>query len=363
MGNDFRKLYLENPLNIFLYESFIDSNIKMTEKEIFNITENKLYVYYPLGYNYKFDLNKGFEEIYINETIYNKCYKKANLSFVYSEEKFIKAIYYVDNNLLNTAEVNNIYDLNNINKNCRFITCILNYSEENIKILQENGFNEFVIWYKLKKVSREKVHTALDFNNKLIEIDSNIINQEGYKKPTLLLHSCCGPCSSYCLELLCKYFDITILYYNPNIIPKNEFYYRLEEQKKVIDSLNLDIKVVDLGYNHEEYLNAIKGLNDESEGGERCFSCYRFRFEVSAKYALENNFDYFSTTLSISPYKNSEKINEIGIELENKYNVKFLYSNFKLNNGYKRSIELSKMYNIYRQDYCGCEFSLNFHKK
>ena len=181
------------------------------------------------------------------------------------------------------------------------------------------------------------------------------------KVPTLLVHSCCGPCSSYVLEYLSKYFLITILYFNPNIYPEDEYLKRLGEQKKVIlktKSIN-KISLVEGDYSYQRYLDYIKGYEKEKEGGERCFKCYRLRMEEAAKYAKDNGFDYFTTTLSISPYKNALKLNEIGEELEKEYGVKYLYADFKKRNGYKRSLELSKEFDLYRQHYCGCGFSLN----
>ncbi len=186
-----------------------------------------------------------------------------------------------------------------------------------------------------------------------------IINENKDKLPTLLLHSCCGPCSSYVLEYLNKYFKITILYYNPNIYPYDEYKKRLDEQVRLINELNVENKIsmLECSYDNNEYENVIKGLENEKEGGSRCHKCYELRLEKTAKLAKENNFDYFSTTLTVSPYKNSQVLNEIGSKLEKKYNVKYLYSDFKKKNGYKRSIELSKIYNLYRQNYCGCIYS------
>lgn len=186
-----------------------------------------------------------------------------------------------------------------------------------------------------------------------------IINENKDKLPTLLLHSCCGPCSSYVLEYLNKYFKITILYYNPNIYPYDEYKKRLDEQVRLINELNVEnkISILECSYDNNEYENVIKGLENEKEGGSRCHKCYELRLEKTAKLAKENNFDYFSTTLTVSPYKNAQVLNEIGSKLEKKYNVKYLYSDFKKKNGYKRSIELSKIYNLYRQNYCGCIYS------
>ncbi len=179
------------------------------------------------------------------------------------------------------------------------------------------------------------------------------------KTPKLLLHACCAPCSSYVLEYLSKYFEITIYYYNPNIHPENEYIRRINELKKFLTEFKLKNKVnlVEETYNPLEYFNEIKGLENLGEKSERCYKCYKLRMEKAVEYAKVNNYDYFTTTLSISPYKKSGWINEIGAILEEKYNVKYLYADFKKKNGYKRSIELSKEYGLYRQDYCGCIYS------
>lgn len=179
------------------------------------------------------------------------------------------------------------------------------------------------------------------------------------KIPTLLLHSCCAPCSSYVLEYLSNYFKITIYYYNPNISPYDEFKKRVEEQKRLIKELPTknEIEFIEGIYDNDLYEQTISGLEEEKEGGPRCFLCYRMRLENTARLAKEKGFDYFTTTLSISPYKNSKVLNKIGEELGNKYDVKYLYADFKKKDGYKRSIELSKIYGLYRQDYCGCKYS------
>lgn len=186
-----------------------------------------------------------------------------------------------------------------------------------------------------------------------------IIKKETGKVPSLLLHSCCAPCSSYVLEYLSKYFKITILYYNPNISPKEEYTKRLEEQKRLISELKTinPISLVECDYDNEKYEEAIKGLENEPERGSRCTKCFRLRLEYTVNKAKSLGFDYFGTTLSVSPYKNSTLLNEIGEELSVKYNIPYLYSDFKKKEGYKRSIELSKVYNLYRQDYCGCKYS------
>ena len=179
------------------------------------------------------------------------------------------------------------------------------------------------------------------------------------EKKTLLLHACCAPCSSYVIEYLSNYFDITILFYNPNINNDIEYNKRLQELERFVKEFktNNPVKVISLGYNQDEYLQTVLGLEEEKEGGSRCLKCYRLRLEKTFEYAKQYNFDYVTTTLTISPLKNSQVINKIGSELENIYHINYLYSDFKKKEGYKRSIVLSHEYNLYRQDYCGCEFS------
>lgn len=193
-----------------------------------------------------------------------------------------------------------------------------------------------------------------NYNNKMKEIINNL---NGKKK--LLLHSCCGPCSTACIERLTKYFDITILYYNPNIEPIEEYEKRKQNQIEFIKNYKSINKLdfMDSDYENEIYRSSVKGLENEKEGGARCNKCYYLRMEYTAKKALENSYDFFGTTLTVSPYKHSKTINEIGKYLSCKYNIKFLYSDFKKEEGYKRSVELAKEYNLYRQDYCGCLFS------
>ena len=184
-------------------------------------------------------------------------------------------------------------------------------------------------------------------------------NKREQVMPSLLLHACCAPCSSACLEYLNGNFDMTVFYYNPNISPESEFEKRLGEEKRLVSEMPLskEIKVIEGEYNYGDFLEAVQGLEDVPEGGERCFKCYRLRLEKTAKLAKELGFDYFCTTLSISPLKNSQKINEIGEAAAEKYGVKWLPSDFKKKEGYKRSIELSKQYGLYRQNFCGCVFS------
>ncbi len=197
----------------------------------------------------------------------------------------------------------------------------------------------------------------INYQKELDKILDNI--QKTGETKTLLLHSCCAPCSSYVLEYLSKYFKITIFYYNPNIYPQEEFYKRVEEQKRLIAELPTDNKInfIEGKFDSERFYDIAKGLEKEKEGGERCFKCYELRLRETALLAKKKRFDYFTTTLSISPYKNAKKLNEIGINLSQEYNIQYLFSDFKKKNGYKRSIELSKQYNLYRQDYCGCVFS------
>ena len=191
--------------------------------------------------------------------------------------------------------------------------------------------------------------------DKVIEV----LQRQG-RVPRLLLHSCCAPCSSYVLEYLSRYFEITVFYYNPNIYPPEEFGKRVEEQKRLIAQLPAEhpISFLDGPYEPERFYEMARGLEQVPEGGERCFKCYRLRLTETAEMASAGKYDYFTTTLSISPLKNAEKLNEIGGQLAKDYGVDYLYSDFKKRNGYKRSTELSREYGLYRQDYCGCVFSM-----
>ena len=177
--------------------------------------------------------------------------------------------------------------------------------------------------------------------------------------PRLLLHSCCAPCSSYVLEYLSNYFSIAVFYYNPNIFPESEYTKRICEQQRLLDMLPAkhSISFIAGPYESERFFKMAKGLEHVKEGGERCFKCYELRLREAAKMAKNAEFDYFTTTLSVSPLKNAAKLNEIGEELAKVYGVKYLCSDFKKKNGYRRSVELSKEYGMYRQDYCGCIFS------
>lgn len=213
-----------------------------------------------------------------------------------------------------------------------------------------------------------KRNYAKELENKISEFQ-----KEGIY-PKLLLHACCAPCSSHCLEYLRQYFDITVFYYNPNIMNEPEYRKRVEEEKRLIaeynkqvetenfEGMNSDasarkIEIIEGDYIVSDYLNAVRGLENCSEGGDRCTRCFELRLEESARIAKENGFEFFTTTLTISPLKDAERLNRIGDEMGNKYGVSFLPSDFKKKEGYKRSIELSHMFDLYRQDFCGCEFS------
>ncbi len=192
--------------------------------------------------------------------------------------------------------------------------------------------------------------------NYQLELDKILENIDGQ---TLLLHSCCAPCSSYVITYLATYFNITVFYYNPNISDKSEYDKRIKEQIRLIKSLHTKypIKFIEGDWDNDKYEEVINGLRDEKEGGARCSKCFNLRLDKSAFIAKSLNMDYFGTTLTVSPHKNSKLLNEIGLNLEEKYGIKYLVSDFKKRDGYKKSIELSKKYNLYRQDYCGCKYS------
>ena len=194
-------------------------------------------------------------------------------------------------------------------------------------------------YYKLYKEETEKIKRSKD-------------------KPSLLLHVCCAPCASAVLEKIKDIFNITIFFYNPNISPESEYNFRLNELKKLLELMDLrDIKIISPKYDSNDFFEIAKGKELYPEGNRRCWDCYYLRLDKAYIYAKENNFDYVTTTLSISPHKNSDWLNEIGLSLEEKYGIKYLVSDFKKENGYKRSCELSEKFNLYRQDYCGCIFS------
>lgn len=188
------------------------------------------------------------------------------------------------------------------------------------------------------------------------EMNKVISGLEG--KKSLLLHSCCAPCSTACLERLTPYFEVTVFYFNPNITESEEYYLRLNEQKKFLSEVyGESVKLIEGRYKSAEFFALAEGLEKIPEGGERCHKCYEARLSETAAVAKQNGFDYFCTTLSVSPYKNAEWINAIGKSLSESYGVKFLPSDFKKQNGYRRSVELSEKYGLYRQNYCGCIYS------
>ncbi len=191
------------------------------------------------------------------------------------------------------------------------------------------------------------------------EMEAEIARLEG-RRPSLLLHSCCGPCSSAVLEYLTRYFDVTLLWFNPNLYPEAEFEKRFRTQLELIEKMCLaeDVPVLAESWKHEEYLRRVKGLEDEPEGGARCTECFRLRLVECARLAKQYGFDYFCTTLSVSRYKDAERINLLGEEVGRALGVAWLPSDFKKRDGERRSQELAEQYGLYRQDYCGCEFSL-----
>jgi len=213
-----------------------------------------------------------------------------------------------------------------------------------------------------------KRNYAKELENKIEEFQ-----KEGVY-PRLLLHACCAPCSSYCLEYLRQYFDVTVFFYNPNITSEGEYKKRVEEEKRLIaeynrqveegsfDKMNSDerarkIDIIEGDYEPSDFYEAVKGFEDCKEGGERCRKCFELRLRESARIAREKNFDFMTTTLTISPLKNADVLNEVGEEAAARFGIAFLPSDFKKKNGYKRSIELSQMFGLYRQDFCGCSFS------
>ena len=206
------------------------------------------------------------------------------------------------------------------------------------------------------------MENARNYQKELEKLLLRISNQKNENPPKLFLHSCCAPCSSYVLEYLKQYFKITVFYYNPNISFETEYQKRVIEQKRLIDEYNKQnngykIDIAEGDYEPQEFYDIAKGLENCPEGGERCFLCYELRLRKTAELAVKKGFDYFATTLTISPLKNAKKLNEIGEELSKEYNIPWLVSDFKKKNGYKRSIELSSEYDLYRQDYCGCVYS------
>lgn len=203
----------------------------------------------------------------------------------------------------------------------------------------------------------------INYQKELEKILEGLSEKQKEGRPsTLFLHSCCAPCSSYVLEYLCRYFAITVFYYNPNISFQEEYEKRAEEQKRLIAAYNREVRgypieTAEAEYDPDSFFRAVKGLEECPEGGERCLRCFELRLRAAAVRAKQQNFDYFGTTLTISPLKNADRINEIGAALSKEYGIAWLCSDFKKKDGYKRSIQLSAEYGLYRQDYCGCAFS------
>lgn len=206
-----------------------------------------------------------------------------------------------------------------------------------------------------------KINYQREMERKLQELRQGDYLPVSFSRPKLLLHSCCAPCSSYVLESLNSFFDIDIYYFNPNIAPAEEFEHRVEEQIHLATALPHEgtFEVIRGDYDPETFYRAVKGHEEDPEGGERCRICFRLRLEAAAQMARERMADYFTTTLTISPLKDAQVLNEIGFEMSEKYGVPWLPADFKKKNGYKRSCELSREYGLYRQDYCGCVFSRN----
>ena len=204
------------------------------------------------------------------------------------------------------------------------------------------------------KMNVQKVNYQKELDSLLKQLESE------QRVPSLLIHSCCAPCSSYVLEYLSQYFEITLFYYNPNISPESEYTKRILEQQKLIQDMKFrhPVSFVAGKYEKERFHAMAEGMENLKEGGARCMKCYELRLSEAARQAAAGGFDFFTTTLSISPMKNAQKLNEIGIRVGKEYGVEYLVSDFKKKNGYKRSIALSKEYGLYRQDYCGCEFSM-----
>lgn len=216
------------------------------------------------------------------------------------------------------------------------------------------------VWnWKVNNKAGQKVNYQKELDKLILEL------KKEEKVPRLLLHSCCAPCSSYVLEYLSQYFEVTVFYYNPNIYPESEYTKRVLEQQKLISEMRFKHPVTFIAgnYDSEKFYNMARGLEDVKEGGERCFKCYDLRLREAAKIAKNGEYDFFTTTLSISPLKNAQKLNEIGMLLAEEYGTEYLLSDFKKKNGYKRSVELSEQYGLYRQDYCGCVFSMKERKE
>lgn len=342
MKDKAKKLYFDKPCyySLFPFSSFVSKDVYI-KGDFMKIEDDDSLSYNFIKDFHKVDFNKGYKKLYVCENIYNKMVNHLELS--YKAKKYVKAYKRGEG-----KEVIEKIGYCVPQGNYKLFTMVTDDLNADLSI-----FDEYKYWYEL---SLNKIINIDSYNKLILKKKEISITKE---KPTLLLHSCCGPCSSYVLESLHDYFKITILYFNPNIYPQEEFMHRLEVQREIINKLgysDIDIILDNPIYSHQEYLNYIKGYESFGEKSYRCYLCYKERLERTAEFA-ENKYDYFSSTISISPYKVSKWLNEIGFELEKKYNTKFLYTDFKQEGGYAKSIILSKKYNLYRQDYCGCEFS------
>lgn len=215
----------------------------------------------------------------------------------------------------------------------------------------------------MRKVYSTKRQNNINYQKCMEEIIAHACT-DGHV-PRLLLHSCCAPCSSYCLMVLSEYFEVTVFYYNPNIYPEEEYRMRVQEQARFVERFPVKHPVTFLEghYDTERFYEMAKGLEQEPEGGKRCFACYELRLREAAGLAVRDGYDFFTTTLSISPLKNAQKLNEIGARLAEEYGVRYLFSDFKKKDGYKKSTEISREYGMYRQNYCGCVYSLRERNK
>lgn len=339
MENNLKQLYFNYPSYYSPY-SYEDTKRVARVDDDFLIIDSEYLSFNYIKSFHKVDYNKGYKTIFVCENIYNKIKDKLFLN--YNIKKYYKAYKYGTG-----KDFIEIYKYNKPYGDYALFTSLFDY-QENIDLQDFDGYN---IWYKLSLSEIMEINSYQALLNKIEEIKIT------HKKPKLLLHSCCGPCSSYCLEFLHDYFDITILYFNPNIYPSSEYKHRLDVQKEIVNKLGYNIDIIEDYYNYDEYLNYIKGEENDLEKGKRCYLCYEMRLKRTCQVAF-GKYDYFTTTISISPYKVASYLNEIGFRLEKEYHVKYLYSDFKLNDGYKESIRLSKLYGLYRQEYCGCEFSI-----
>lgn len=350
MSNDYLKIISNYSFFIVkeLEELIVKKNVVFdSDKDFHLIHSNEILYscYFDKSFR-KIDVT-NYKELYLPSSVINKVFKNFNYdnciykgNYNYSVTEYFKAI------SKNEIDIKNNTDISVIKENDYYI-----YRGKTSKC-DISIFGDISIFYHLKVVEMTKIHSLDDFYKKLQEI--RLLNI----RPKLLLHSCCGPCSSYTLTFLHDYFDITILYYNPNIDNINEYQKRLATQREIVSKLKYDdIKIIDTAYNHSEYLDSISGLESLGEKSLRCYNCYKIRMEEACSFAKKHNFDFFTTTISISPHKVAKWLNEIGIDLEEKYQMPYLYADFKQKGGYLKSIELSKKFNLYRQDYCGCEFS------